>query len=166
MASYTHQNDKLCTPRWYRYGELHTPNWHMYGEPYTPRGYKYGELYTPSNLQTMKIRHICLISWSYTFLLDSFALPLSPVYFAFPHSVWNPLDNTNSPIRSLTHGTLSRTHSVNQLYIWPQIFSKHVSSWQSGARARVCVWIDSSLIARPRFLYNLRLGMMIGLGAL
>ena len=48
----------------------------------------------------------------HTFLLDSFALPLTPVSFAFLHSVWNPLDDANSRIRPLFYGTLSRSHSV------------------------------------------------------
>ena len=37
----------------------------------------------PSNLWTTKVQHIYLTFWSSTFLLDSFALPLTPVYFAF-----------------------------------------------------------------------------------
>ena len=55
----------------------------------------------PSNLLTTKVRHICLTSWSFIFLLDSFAFPLTPIPFAFLQSIWNSFVNTNSRIRPL-----------------------------------------------------------------
>ena len=58
------------------------------------------------------VRHICLTFWSSRFLLDSFALSLTPVSFAFLHSVWNPSDHTYSRIKPLFYGTLSRSHFV------------------------------------------------------
>ena len=46
------------------------------------------------------------------FLLDSFALLLTPISFAVLHSISNPLDNANSHIRPLFYGTLSQSHCV------------------------------------------------------
>ena len=66
----------------------------------------------PLYLSITMVRHICLTSRSSPFLLDSCALPLTPVSFAFLHSVWNLLDNANSRIRPLFYGTLSRSHSI------------------------------------------------------
>ena len=66
----------------------------------------------PLSLLTTMVHHICLTTWSSTFLLNSCALPLTSASFAFLHSVWIPLDNANSRIRPLVNGTLSRSYSV------------------------------------------------------
>ena len=73
------------------------------------------------------VRHICLTSWSSTFLLDSCALPLTPVSFAFLHSVWNPLD-TQILVSGLCSMELSPDLTPSfQLYSSLQICSKDAS---------------------------------------
>ena len=68
------------------------------------------------------VRHICLSSWSSTFLLDSFALLLTPVSFAFLHSA---LWTTQILVSGLCSMELSPDLTPSlQLYISLQIFSK------------------------------------------
>ena len=86
---------------------LHTLHWHP-GE----QKIELKLLLLPSYLYTTMIRHICLTSWSSTFFHDSFALSLTPVFFAFLHSVWNPLDDANSNIRHLFYETIFGSHSL------------------------------------------------------
>ena len=81
-----------------------------------------------------------LTSWS-SVLLDSFAFPLTTISFAFLHSIWNPLDNSNSRIRPLFYGILSWSRSI----IWRRIFSRpsnllFLTLWLLFVWVWMCMW--------------------------
>ena len=103
-----------------------------------------------------KFRHICLTLNS-TFLLDNFALPLTPIFSAFLPSIWNPLDNTTlisgrRPVGLSLPISLHHSNSTSAFFSYPSSLF-----FQTGVCVCVCVcmcvcvcvcvWIDSSLIA-------------------